>query len=131
MGEMLFDISSLSFDGFPAADDSPLQDVVYKILFLVEATPQERTADNIIFTCLVGGTMGAENNTPLLSREEYYFELSVLDQRQAAPHMNFRIVDRSEKKKKCAKVCKICNSVGVTTVTVTWNCHCHHCNNRQ
>lgn len=79
MGEMLFDISSLSFDGFPAADDSPLQDVVYKILFLVEATPQERTAaDNIIFTCLVGGTMGAENNTYSTPLEEYYFELSVL-----------------------------------------------------
>ena len=58
--------------------------------------------------------MGAENNTPLLSREEYYFELSVL----AHATLNFRIVDRSEKKKKCAKVCKICNSVGVTTVTL-------------
>jgi hypothetical protein len=58
MGEMSFGISSLSlFDGFPTADDSPLQDVVYKILFLAEASTRERTAASIVVD---GGITGAE-----------------------------------------------------------------------
>ena len=58
MGEMSFGISSLSiFDGFPTADDSPLHDVVYKILFLAEASARERTASIVVDG---GRTMGAE-----------------------------------------------------------------------
>ena len=58
MGEMSFGISSLSlFDGFPTADDSPLHDVVYKILSLAEASTRERTASIVVD----GGIMGAEN----------------------------------------------------------------------
>ena len=57
MGEMSVGISSLSlFDGFPTADDSPLHDVVYKILSLAEASTRERTASIVVD----GGIMGAE-----------------------------------------------------------------------